>query len=407
MALTSDSVFYTTSSPRFRRNEFSDGTALATPCKLVRWDLKANKNVEEQLVGYPATRIHVDPISQMVTASGEEKGISVFNPDTSKPLAELMGHADLLLCFDFNQDGTLLNSVGRDGQILQHNIATTASRVIGRHDQGLTYAAISPDHAQLVTCDFGGNVFQWSLVDSKLVRKEKLVQGSPYRHIRFAEDSTTLSALTQDGTLLLWDLRTWVVKSVPVDKDAYDLRFVGRQNNVMVLCGSTKSAALQKGALNSEPSHTTIKLFDAAGKLLRESRLQGFITSAQFAPASNRLAVLNDAGILFLLNAETLAISRQIETKPTAYQLLPVGSDDRVVVARSENNTMAFDVNTGALVLNVPMQSTTSKATRAPVAWSTTASPKWWLLNDSQSILKVPRDIKSYAEDAAPWLLRN
>ena len=143
-----------------------------------------------------------------VLASGSwDRTITIWQTETSTPIAGLTGHESGVNSVAFSSDGATLASGSSDKTIRVWNLATRAEigRLIG-HEKGVRSVAFpASDKDILASGSDDGTVILWDLATRQPI---STLEGhaSGVNSVAFSPDNAILASGSRDGTVILWDV---------------------------------------------------------------------------------------------------------------------------------------------------------------------------------------------------------
>jgi WD40 repeat protein len=142
-----------------------------------------------------APRVAIANLNSMVT---------IVEPATGKPVAELRGHRRPVTAIAPTPDGRLLATAGVDPEVILWNTVTwqEVGRLTG-HTSAIWRAEVSPDGRLLATGSVDGVVILWDL--ATLSRWATLTgQPGPVTALAWSPDGKALATAGADSTIALW-----------------------------------------------------------------------------------------------------------------------------------------------------------------------------------------------------------
>ena len=186
----------------------ADGALVATVAEdgtLRVWDAATAADLVEAKTDPPS-----DPTTDATSPDGHVTaavdGSRVILTRAGAEPEELDGHKLAVTSVAFSPNGRRLVSAGRDSDVILWDVRTaTALRRLRGHFGEVSDARFSPDGRWIVSAG-PRSVGLWRASDGRLVRLLVGPEG-PFRAVAFRDDSRTIVARTEDGTVSVYDCR--------------------------------------------------------------------------------------------------------------------------------------------------------------------------------------------------------
>jgi WD40 repeat protein/serine/threonine protein kinase len=168
--------------------------------------------------GGPVNCVALSPDGKRLASGGREPVVRLWDADTGKELANLLGHTNAITTVAFSPDGGTLASGSGDGSVRLWDMSRVPSsppagrparldeRTVLQGKQGTVYCvAFSPDGKTLATADQDGTLQLWNV---RAGTRRAVLRGhtGKVRAVAFAPDGKTLASGGDDGTIRLWDM---------------------------------------------------------------------------------------------------------------------------------------------------------------------------------------------------------
>jgi WD40 repeat protein/energy-coupling factor transporter ATP-binding protein EcfA2 len=189
----------------------NNGTSLVMVSKGIARvrDAKTGKNIQKFVDSQSAIRTAAfSPDGSMIVTTPEEDDepvVKVWRVADSKEVAQLVGHEMTVYSAAFDRDGKRIITASGDGTVRIWD-AQSGKEVlrVGKADDFMGYAAISPDESCLVT---GNNelVQLWDTKNGNLLRTFHGHE-SVVHWVGFSPDGTRIASASGDDTIRIWNL---------------------------------------------------------------------------------------------------------------------------------------------------------------------------------------------------------
>ncbi len=152
------------------------------------------------------TALAVSCDRNLLAAAGDDHAIRLFDVQSGRLIATLVGHLDWVKCLKFSSDSSRLYSCGNDRRLRYWNSALSwEGDVLYEGDFALFEFDLHPDEDRIAICGFGDQIIELSTKNGELLRRYEC-SISDLRSIRYAPSGEMLAAGGRNGQLLLWDV---------------------------------------------------------------------------------------------------------------------------------------------------------------------------------------------------------
>ncbi|MCY4401729.1 MAG: WD40 repeat domain-containing protein [Candidatus Poribacteria bacterium] len=196
-----------------------DGTILATGGRFSQvclWEIRRGELylIGDRLATFTehtenVTSVAFSPDGKVLASGSQDKTIQIWDMDTRTHLKTFTGHDEGVTDVVFSPDGTTLASGSEDGTIRLWNVNSDGLVLPPIEGAGhITSLDYSPDGGILASGTEDGNAIH--IWEAKTGEKLHTFTGHTQRvnDVVFSTDGTTLVSVSDDGTVLLWDLST-------------------------------------------------------------------------------------------------------------------------------------------------------------------------------------------------------
>ncbi len=275
-----------------------------------------------------------------VLAVGAYREVRLVDPETSKLVATLPGHADYVRSMAFSPDGKMLAAGGglpqRGGEI---KIWDTQSHQLLKTMQGGTdciySVAWSPDGKLVASGSYDKMVKLWDVASGKEVRNLQDHIDAVFS-VAFSPDGKRLASASQDRTVKIWDVASG--RRLYTLGDATD----GLTSVEYSPSGDRVAAA------GYDKTIYVWRLGDSDGSLIRSLIAdEGSILALVWTPDGKMIVTSSSDGSIRFRDAATLDPLRVIDKQPDWVQALSVSPDgNRLAAGRYNGSLTLYDINT-------------------------------------------------------------
>ena len=183
----------------------------------ILWDLEAGRP-RYYLNGHEGsvTGVAFHPRAEQVATSSADHTIKLWNSTTGDEIATLAGHEDVVTALAYNPDGSLLVTSSDDATVRVWSIPRREEiAVLRRHSDAVSDVAFSRFGNMIASCGVDAKVCVWehtnnAQMDAGWESKYELQNKNSWRikHIAFQPDGDRLAGISEDESLVLWDMVT-------------------------------------------------------------------------------------------------------------------------------------------------------------------------------------------------------
>lgn len=234
-----------------------------------------------------------------IAAAFEDNTIKLIDPVTGNILQSYTDFSDYTWALAFSPDGKYLAAACGDGQFIVWD-AISGTRVISMGDDPAGYVSLAFSHAgdTIAVGSYGGNFQVWDWRNGSLLN-DYFGHDDYVTNIAFSTDDSMVLTASPDKTVRLWDLQTGVTER-------------------------------------------TISTFSVP------------YYGLDYSPVGDRLAVGDDYGNVFFLDAETLEVVNTLQGHYGGVLSTAFSRDGRRLVTTSRDQTaIVWDANSGAQLLTL------------------------------------------------------
>jgi len=163
------------------------------------------------------------PPGEFVASGGLDNICSVWSvrgQNPTKASRELQGHEGFLSCCRFIDNGKIITSSGDHTCALWDTEQGTQTTVYRQHTGDAMFVALSASNSTFVSCGCDHNIVGWDIKSGKSTHIVDC-HDKDVNVVHFFPNDTTFVSGSDDGTVRIFDLRTWgeLARFVPDGKD--------------------------------------------------------------------------------------------------------------------------------------------------------------------------------------------
>ena len=178
-----------------------DGTVRVWDVATGQESLKLNGHID----WVTFSSVAFSPNGKWLASASNDTTVRVWDADTGQELLTLSGHTNEVFSAVFSPDGQWLASASHDGTVKVWNAATGQELLtLKGHTGGATCVAFSPDGQRLVSR--GSSVKVW---DAATGQELLTLDADGVDSLAFSPDGQRLGFSHHDGTVKIWDARSW------------------------------------------------------------------------------------------------------------------------------------------------------------------------------------------------------
>lgn len=261
---------------------------------LTLWEYARNerKRLASPTIPYtpqPLLAAAVSPDGSLLAFSGETPSVFIYNRSSSRLVAELKGHEDVVPGLVFSPDGKTLATASYDKSIKLWNTETWKdTRSLTGHKGWVFSASFSPDGKTLASGSYDKSIRIWDLQKGES-QAQLNEHTAGIRSVAFSRDGKKLVSGGSDRVVRIWDVAEGKVL----------LALKGHKKAVRAVAFSPDGKSVASGSEDQ-----TVKLWDAeTGKETHTfSELPDMVTAVSYSPKGQTLAAGTFQGPIALLD---------------------------------------------------------------------------------------------------------
>jgi len=304
------------------------------------------------------------PDGKILATADWGKSITLWQADTLRPEAVLVGHDGSVYSFGYSPDGRFLLSGGFDRRLVIWDLATRRSLVaLTAHDERIRRIVRLPSGNQFATMSWDRSVKLWEL-DAKEPPAVGEGHGDVIRDLALSPNGELLLSGSSDKTARLWDTRTLKSRQV----------LSGHTEAVQVVAFAPDGARVATGSADR-----SVTLWGAGqGERLRSfSGHDGTVTGLTFLENGRTLASADAGGSVRLWNADTGELMRTLRVQAGyCWGLTSSGDGSRFAAGGLDKTVRLFDAKGNAVATLEGHDDWTSGASFSPDGRSAATSGK-------------------------------
>jgi WD40 repeat protein len=302
-----------------------DGQQLATATSndVVLWDLRDGSGKSLCVGNHQIIDLAYDPKGQYLAWSTKDGQVAVWDLHTAQ-LRSFEAFHNWALAIDFSADGTLVAASGEDGTVaILRTSDLSVFKILHTGRVDLVGLSFRPDGHVIATASLAGPVDVWGLQGEE-AETHTPVAAPPNKRwkVRFSPDNQWLAIASWDGTVRLWDARSFRYRGTidGNDQRVNDIAFATKFGGLLtanesgavrlwelsriepmfddILADSREALVGQysrdgtKFAAGGKDGTMTVYQVDAGGRFSRLCTVQhrNWVTSVAFSPDSKRVA---------------------------------------------------------------------------------------------------------------------
>lgn len=193
------------------------GNTIITACadgEIILSDLSDLSTLRKLKLSDKSARcIAIHPIKNEVAIGFSDNTIQILHSETFQIIKKLDAHSNSVFTLQYNEDGTLLLSAGRDAHLKIWDTFTGYSLVesIVAHMYAINHICFSADFKHFATCSMDKSIKIWNVENFKLMKvidkARHAGHGTSVNKLLWTAYNNQLISASDDRTLSIWDIQ--------------------------------------------------------------------------------------------------------------------------------------------------------------------------------------------------------
>ena len=317
------------------------------------WEVETFKQIGGLNQGSPIKMAAFSPDGELIVTAADDETAGLWDVETRKQIASLVGHERGVNSAAFSPDGKLIVTASDDKTVRLWDVETAkqlGAPLVG-HEDAVVFAAFSPDGERIITASSDLTVRVWDAKSRTQVGAQLGNNLGGVRSAAFSRDGKRIVTASVDGGIRVWNVDTGTRIGSPILASGPATAAAFSPNGKLIVTVVTWGA---------------VQLWDAeTGNYVRT--LTGTANSAAFSPDGELIVTASDDKTVRLWDVASGEQIRAPLVHEAAVKTAAFSSDGKLVVTVSDDKTArVWDVATGKQIQHFGSEAAIAMADFSP-----------------------------------------